>query len=392
MNENVKEKKKHKGLKVFLIILACIIGLVLIAGGALYFYVRHLYSGFTDPNAPEIVEQEITTETDLEVPEEDFSPKMPKITPDEKDKPGDNGEDTPSQADAWGYSYGEDYTGEFVPYVPEGGWPVETIPIYKKAQIDPNVVNILLAGIDVSNFEVDGSGRSDSMILLSFNKSTGSVKMFSFMRDSLVPIPGVGWTKLNHSYAYGKIGLTINTLNSLFGLDIQSYAVVDWSGLKEIVNYIGGIDVILSEEEAAYYNSLYNTTEYKSGPYHFNGYQAWRHSSNRKIGGDYERTRRQRDVLTAIYNKVMSKFDLGNISEFINFISGSIKTNVSFDTMTSFATMIFNMRGQINIEPYQVPLPGTYEGGWYNCVEGWLSVVRIDIPSNRAQILAKIYG
>ncbi len=363
-----EKNKKRRGLKIFLIIIACLVGLVLVAGAGVYLYVRNIYSGFTDPDAPDIVEPSETYKPDLEVPEEDFS----------SDKPtAEEGEDEPL------------FITDETPLL-EGH--DELTPIYKVKPIDKNIVNILFLGIDVEDFEKYGGGRSDSMIMLSFNKTTGEVQMFSFMRDSLVPIEGVGWTKLNHTYAYGKAGLTINTLNNLFGLDIQKYAVIDWSGLRDIVNHIGGIDVNLTAEEAEYYNRRSYIDGLVPGKNHINGTVALVHSRNRTLGADYERTRRQRDVLMAIYNEVMGRYDVSEMIDFVEFASTAVKTNISFGMMTSYATSLYRLKDGVNISPYQVPLPDTYEGGWYNCTEGWLSVVKIDITENKNQILDMIYG
>ncbi|MBO7360008.1 MAG: hypothetical protein J6V48_02665, partial [Clostridia bacterium] len=71
---------------------------------------------------------------------------------------------------------------------------VPSTGIYRVARMDPNVENILLIGLDTrdpSSF----SGRSDCMIILSYNKKNGEVKLVSLLRDMLVPISGYGWNR-----------------------------------------------------------------------------------------------------------------------------------------------------------------------------------------------------
>ena len=65
------------------------------------------------------------------------------------------------------------------------------------------------------------------MIIASYNSKKGTLKLTSLLRDSLVPIEGVGWNRLNTAYFYGGVGLSINTINQLYGLDIQQFLVVE---------------------------------------------------------------------------------------------------------------------------------------------------------------------
>ena len=96
-------------------------------------------------------------------------------------------------------------------------------------------------------------GRSDSMMLVSFNKSKNKSTVVSFLRDSLVDIDGYGKSRLGHTYAYGGIGLTINTINKTYDLDIQNYITIDFENLVSIIDEIGGVKVFITEEEAEFY-------------------------------------------------------------------------------------------------------------------------------------------
>ena len=91
-----------------------------------------------------------------------------------------------------------------------------------KEEKKPNVLHVLLVGAD-SRDPNSESGRSDTMMLVSYNADENKATVASFLRDSLVEIPGHGQSKLGHSYAYGGVGLTVNTINSGYGLNIQNY-------------------------------------------------------------------------------------------------------------------------------------------------------------------------
>ena len=60
-------------------------------------------------------------------------------------------------------------------------------------------------------------------------------------------------SRLGHTYAYGGVGLMINTINKTYDLDIQNYITISFDDLVNVIDEIGGVTVFISEEEAAYY-------------------------------------------------------------------------------------------------------------------------------------------
>lgn len=174
--------------------------------------------------------------------------------------------------------------------------------IFNESRIDKDVVNIMLFGSDVR--EGERHGRSDTMMILSYNRKLRTAKLVSLLRDTWIYIPDRDtWNRINTAYFFGGVGLAINTVNSNFGMDIQYYVKVDFESLKEIVDTVGGIDVYLTEREIEYINNSAenDVLPVKEGWQHLNGRQTLAHSRNRSIGGDgdWSRTRRQRDVMYA---------------------------------------------------------------------------------------------
>ena len=110
-----------------------------------------------------------------------------------------------------------------------------------------DIVNIAVFGLDSRTHE--NSGRSDLIMVLTFDSIHGKIKATSIMRDSLVDIKGVGNVKINSAYAYGGAKLAINTINRNFGLNITDYISVNFSQMAEIVDAVGGIEVEISEAE-----------------------------------------------------------------------------------------------------------------------------------------------
>lgn len=256
---------------------------------------------------------------------------------------------------------------------------IKETPIYKVAPKDENIINILLIGRD--------SGRSDSMIVASYNKKTGKIVLTSYMRDTLVYIQNVGWNRLNASFAYGGPGLTINTINQIFGLDIQYFICIDFSGFTKVINSIGGVTVNVTEAESNYLKNV-SKLDIPAGETTLNGSQALVYSRIRKgIGDDQARTERQRKVIAAVLKKVFNEF---NITKALSIMQDSlqyVKTNLSFGEMTSLL-YDFMGRDSLNIDTFRVPADGTYTNAYYN----GMAILKVDFNKNKKLIEEKIYN
>ena len=111
------------------------------------------------------------------------------------------------------------------------------------------IKTIALFGSDSRNVDDIYAGRSDSIIIASINPTNYSLKLLSIPRDTYVNIEGHGMDKINHAYAFGQEQLLIKTINSNFGLDITDYITIDFWGLIDVIDSIGGIELEITEEE-----------------------------------------------------------------------------------------------------------------------------------------------
>ncbi len=259
-------------------------------------------------------------------------------------------------------------------------------PIYKVAQKDKNIINILAMGTDTRDVTAD-RGRSDTMIVFSYNKKTGSVKLTSLLRDSLIPIEGHGWNRINTAYFFGGVGLAINTVNQLYGLDIQNFVVIDFNGTKNFIDYIGGVDITLTPEEAELY-SLYTGTTISPGLNHMGSELALMHMRNRTIGNDFGRTARQRDTLTAVIRQIASKNSVTELYDVIDYAFSLVKTNLSVTDLVSIGTSLLSNASSLQIESENVPFDDAYQFAWYN----GMSIISYDIASAAARLNSFIYG
>lgn len=228
--------------------------------------------------------------------------------------------------------------------------------------IDKDVINIALFGVDTRKVG-EFSGRSDSIMILSVNKKENTIKLVSIMRDSLVPIQkenGTTYGKINSAYAVGGPILAVKTLNSLFGLDIKDYATVNFYGMADIIDAVGGIEVEVSQNEIdanlginamineqCIYLDL-NPRDYfvkKAGIQRLNGVQAVAYARIRHaktVSGnhsDYGRTERQRLVMKLLLEKALSVSPL-QYPALISKLTPYIKTSLSNSEMMSLALFL----------------------------------------------------
>lgn len=169
--------------------------------------------------------------------------------------------------------------------------------------------NLLLIGSD--RRDESWNGNSDVMILVTIQSEKESIIMTSFMRDLYAEIPGYGTHKLNYAFAAGGAETLIDTLEDNYQLAIDNYMIVDFDSMADIVDYVGGVQISVTDAECKILNQYLNSmgvpeySLYAGGDYLLNGYQAVAYMRIRYVGNaDYQRTQRQRDVLSAIFEGV----------------------------------------------------------------------------------------
>ena len=159
-----------------------------------------------------------------------------------------------------------------------------------------NFRNIAIFGIDSREDTYSKGNRSDCIIIASINNQTKEVKLVSVYRDTYVNIEGHGLDKITHAYSYGEAPLAIKTLNENLDLNIKEFVAVNFDAVQEIIDNIGGISMQINKEEVKHIPGIT-----KAGTYNLTGEQALAYARIRyATGGDYKRTERMRDVLTAV--------------------------------------------------------------------------------------------
>jgi LCP family protein required for cell wall assembly len=258
------------------------------------------------------------------------------------------------------------------------------------------VKNILLIGTDARSSDEDG--RSDSMIVLSINTKKNRIVMTSILRDSYVEIPGHGSNRINAAYSYGQEDLLIQTIEQNFKIPIDAYVKVDFFSFIDIVDAVGGVEIDVSEEEKEWVNAYLNETNELLGKEFGDGYltsagvqtlsgkQALSYARIRYIGTDFQRTERQREIITAVVDKAKTAGPTA-ITKIMDSVMPNVKTNMKHSELTLFVMKAVTYVGY-DMEQIHIPADGT----WKNATISGMSVLQLDMDANIAAFKEAVYG
>ena len=257
------------------------------------------------------------------------------------------------------------------------------------------IYNILLMGLDK-----DSGNLSDTMIVVTIDVNKKAIKLTSFLRDILVPIPGHSANQLNTVYRTGGISLIKEVFAKSFDLCIDGYVAVNYSEFTKVIDALGGVSVYMSAEEANYLNTTnyisdpkYRNLEVYTGVHWLNGAQATGYSRVRKIGHenelyDFGRTTRQREVLTALYEQLKSK-SLPELLGLMETVLPLVTTDLTPLEMTNIATKAV-AAGVLSseMEQLRIPLDELHQNAYYEK----MLVLDIDFEANTEVVHKFIFG
>ncbi|WP_431220038.1 LCP family protein [Leifsonia xyli] len=228
--------------------------------------------------------------------------------------------------------------------------------------------NILLLGSDSRGAptEVGATGvsdqRSDTMMLVHIDADRKNVYVMSIMRDLWVPIPGNGSAKINAALAWGGTPLAIQTVEQLLGARIDHVAIIDFAGLKQMTNALGGVDV---DSPVAFTTVRPPHYSFVKGMNHLDGDQALAFARERYAfaNADYQRVADQQALMKAFGAKLMSfsvLTDPGRLTGFAASAGSYVKVDQGF-SLQAMLGLAASMRlsGMSSIHTFTLPTAGT---------------------------------
>jgi LCP family protein required for cell wall assembly len=247
---------------------------------------------------------------------------------------------------------------------------------------DENIINILLIGQDRRPGE--GRARSDSMMIASMNKKNGSIKLISLMRDMYLQIPGYSDNRINTAYLFGGMKLLNEVIEKNFHVHIDGNIEVDFEGFIKGIDIIGGVDISITSKEATHLRNR-GFSNLKAGMVHMDGKLALAYSRIRKIGDDFGRTQRQRNVILAAVRKIKDS-SISDVMALANKVLPLVTTDMTNAQLLDLAYKALSMNLD-NIEQYRIPVDGSYRDAW---IRGMLVLVP-DLEINRQELKKIIY-
>lgn len=215
-----------------------------------------------------------------------------------------------------------------------------------------NVFTIYISGIDVYG-PINTTSRSDVNIVAIVNPDTRQVLLLNTPRDYHIPLGlnGNPLDKLTHAGIYG-VDASMETLGNLYGIDMDHYFRINFSGFTNVIDALGGVEVN-SEYAFTTYHGNYSI---KKGINYLNGAQALGFARERYAfpSGDNQRGKNQMTVITAIIRKMASSSLLNDFSGLMNSLEGSFETSMSSSQISSLVRMQLNEGGSWNVVSYAV--------------------------------------
>lgn len=237
--------------------------------------------------------------------------------------------------------------------------------------------NILVLGVDARGEE---KSRTDTMMLVAHNKETNDVKVVSFMRDIYAEIPGYQSYKLNTAYYLGGVDLLADTLRNMFGVEIQHYALVDFSSFEKLVDIAAPNGVEMDVEKDMSENIGVSLTQ---GEQRLNGKELLGYARFRADNeGDFGRVRRQQQVLAALKEEMISISAIPKFPKLAGAAQGYVQTDMPVLDQIKLATDMAT-GGTEGVERLTIPVEGSYSYGSYAQAG---SVLEINLEQNRQAI------
>lgn len=206
--------------------------------------------------------------------------------------------------------------------------------------------NILLLGMGGKNHP--GGYLTDTIMISSVNYQENQLGIISLPRDLWVPIAGFDHSKINSAYSHGESNkkttggggaLASKTVENVLDIPIHYYISLDFEGFKKLVDTVGGVDIYVEKDIYDPYYPADNMVDYSpfriaAGEHHMDGALALKYVRSRKTTTDFDRSRRQQQVISAVKEKMLSLNILANpkkVTDIINILGDHIRTNMQID-------------------------------------------------------------
>jgi LCP family protein required for cell wall assembly len=210
---------------------------------------------------------------------------------------------------------------------------------------------VYLSGSDTRNKTLTSKTRSDVNILAVVNPTTKQILLVNTPRDYYVDISVSGYTekdKLTHCGIYG-IDCSMDTLGHLYGIDVNYYLKINFTGFETLIDDIGGITIDVDKS----FTSV-DGYKYTKGEMYMDGITALNYVRERKAfgDGDFARGRHQMQMIKALVAKLSSGAIITNYSDIMSSLEGMFATDVSTGEISNLVKMQLSDGASWNVQTF----------------------------------------
>ena len=211
--------------------------------------------------------------------------------------------------------------------------------------------NILIMGSDQRPNE--GGYRTDVLLLLTLNISQGTAALTSFPRDLYVYIPGWTMERINTTQVRGGFQLTAQTFEYNFGVRPDHWVLINFSGFMSVIDALGGINVQVAQTltDQREGHGFFTVT---AGTVHMNGETALWYVRSRGTSNDFDRTRRQQEVLQAIFFRVVSLDGITRAPELYGQYQSTMVTDLTIEDILPLLSLASQLATSNKISRYAI--------------------------------------
>ncbi len=256
------------------------------------------------------------------------------------------------------------------------------------------VWTVAIFGVDSRDGGVEKNALADVQMICTIDRATGEIKLTSVFRDTYLKINSDGtYHKINEAYFRGGHEQAVAALEENLDLHIDNYATFNWKSVAEAINVLGGIDLEITDAEFAYINAFITETVNSTGigsvhlehagMQHLDGIQAVAYSRLRLMDTDFQRTERQRKVVSLALEKAKAA-DVGTLTQLVATILPQLSTNIGVDDLLPMAK---------NISSYHLGETAGFPFSRQSKVIGRMDcVIPTTLESNVIQLHQFLYG
>ena len=264
-----------------------------------------------------------------------FGPSEATITPPPPPPASPTPPATPTSVEPWG-----EFPAPVEPSAIEIRRPMTPL------QMADGTVNIIILGSDQRPHEY--GHRTDTMMLISLDPEAGQATLLSFPRDLYVFIPGWRMDRINTADPNGGPERVAQTMLYNFGIEVDYWVRANFWGFTQAVDTLGGIDVQVGEGLSDECGGIH--WRYGEGTYHMDGFTALCYVRMRHVTGDFDRMRRQQEVIVGIFDRVLSLDGLARAPELYAQFRSMVETDMELDDIIA----LLPLAAKISADPSNI--------------------------------------